>query len=271
MENSRVTSALLEDIVKDAFLASHDGVSTDELLCDDALLASFDHTLQQLASLAGVTVDQGDGRWILLNIRKSGKLGRITTKRLRVRHDAYKHIAETAARISEDLYRTKIDRIMCDPDRRLHFDSVAKSYGISIPLKHIRLAAISLRKAKELSPLVGSRLLQPTTILLLPVAQILSDGSCVPRAPGLYVFGTSTHCLYVGEADNLNRRIVHEHCTHSDRKQLAEHLWKYGPDDVRVEVRSYAGIPQAKKKPIRRALEVELIRTRHPAFNIQGR
>lgn len=270
MARSRVVSELLENLVREAFLASHGGASTDELLCDDALLAYFDQAVQQSTRLAGLVVDQGEGRWILLTIRKSGKLGRVTTKHLRLKHNAYKHIAETAARIAEDLYRDKIDRILCDPDKRLQFDNVVKSYGISIALKHIRLAAISLRKGKGLSPLVGSQLLQPTDILLLPVSRILMDGNCVPRAPGLYVFGTSTNCLYVGEADNLYRRIVREHCIHSDRKQLAEHLWRHGPDDVQVEVRSYEGVVQAKRTPVRRALEVELIRSRHPAFNIQG-
>jgi hypothetical protein len=130
---------------------------------------------------------------------------------------------------------------------------------------------MSLRKAKQLQPLVARKLLPPTRVMQLSVTAIQQDGSQVPRAPGTYVFSTSSQCLYVGEADDLHRRVVKEHCVHSDRQQLAHHLWQHGPDDVFVEIRSYEGIPDAKKKPVRRALEAELIESRRPAFNIQGR
>jgi hypothetical protein len=261
----------LFDIVKEAFFACHDGVSTDELLCDDDKLAVFDTVVRQQARAAGIPVTETEARHLLLNIRKSGKLGPVVEKRYRGNHDPYKYVAETAARITEDRHRTTIDRILCDPFMRVDFDGVAGQFRTDASPKDIRLAAMSLRKAKQLQPLVAQKLLPPTRITRLSVTEIRADGSQVPRAPGTYVFGTSSQCLYVGEADDLYRRIVKEHCVHSDRQQLAQHLWQHGPDDVFVEVRSYEGVADAKRKPIRRALEAELIETRRPAFNIQGR
>lgn len=265
------SSDALLDIVKHAFFASHDGVSTDELLCDDEKLNLFDSFVQQRAQSAGIAVTVTAARHLLLNIRKSGKLGPVVEKRYRGNHDPYKYVAETAARITEDRHRTTVDRILCDPAMRSDFDDVAGQFRTDATVKDIRLAAMSLRKAKQLQPLVAQKLLPPTRVIRLSVTAIRADGSQVPRAPGTYVFGTSVHCLYVGEADDLYRRVVKEHCVHSDRQQLAQHLWQHGPDDVFVEIRSYEGVPDARRKPIRRALEAELIESRRPAFNIQGR
>jgi len=261
----------LPDIIVEAFFASHDGVSTDELLCDDDKLIGFDSVVQQRARTAGIAVSVTEARHLLLNIRKSGKLGPVVDKRYRGNHDPYKYVAETAARITEDRHRTTVDRILCDPAMRSDFDEIANQFRTDATAKDIRLAAMSLRKAKLLQPLVAQKLMPPTRIIRLSVTEIRADGSKVPRAPGTYVFGTSSQCLYVGEADDLHRRVVKEHCVHSDRQQLAQHLWQHGPDDVFVEIRSYEGVADAKRKPIRRALEAELIETRRPAFNVQGR
>lgn len=261
----------LLDIVKQAFFDSHNGVSTDELLCDDDKLRVFDAFAQQQARAAGIAVTVTEARHLLLNIRKSGKLGPVVDKRYRGNHDPYKHIAETAARICEDRHRTTVDRILCDPAMRKDFDDAAGQFRTDASSKDIRLAAMGLRKAKQLRPLVAQTLLRPTQVIQLSVTAIQQDGSQVPRVPGTYVFSSSSQCLYVGEADDLHRRVVKEHCVHSDRQQLAHHLWQHGPDDVFVEIRSYDGILDAKKKPVRRALEAELIEARRPAFNIQGR
>lgn len=261
----------LPDIVKEAFFASHDGVSTDEPLCDDDKLKVFDAVVQHRARTVGILVAVTEARHLLLNIRKSGKLGPVVDKRYRGNHDPYKYVAETAARITEDRHRTTVDRILCDPVMRTDFDGVASQFRTDASAKDIRLAAMSLRKAKQLQPAVAQKLLPPTRIIRLSVTEIRADGSQVPRSPGTYVFGTSSQCLYVGEADNLFQRVVKGHCVHSDRQQLAQHLWQHGPDDVFVEIRSYEGVADAKRKPIRRALESELIATRRPAFNIQGR
>jgi len=265
------SSDALRDAVKYAFCASHDGVSTDELLCDDEKLGRFDAFVQQWAGAEAITVTVTEARHLLLNLRKSGKLGPVVEKRYRGNHDSYKYVAETAARIAEDRHRTTVDRILCDPLMRSDFDGVAQQFQTVATPKDIRLAAMSLRKAKQLQPLVAQKLLPPTRIIRLSVSVIRADGSQVPRVPGTYVFGTSSQCLYVGEADELHRRVVKEHCVHSDRQLLAQHLWQHGPNDVYVEIRSYEGVADAQRKQIRRALEAELIETRRPAFNIQGR
>ena len=260
----------LLEIIRDAFFTAHAGASSDALLCDDRRLDVYDRLVSDAAGHAGIVVSTAEARHRLLNVRKSGKLGRVSGRSRRVNHDSYKHIAETAARITEDRYRTSVDRILCDPSMRSDFDAEAGKFSSDASPGDIRLAALGLRNAKRLTPLVARRLLPPTRVMTLGVSEIREDGSRIPRAPGTYIFSSSKECLYVGEADDLHRRVVKEHCIHSDRQLLAEHLWRHGPDDVIVEIRSYEGVAEAQKKTIRRALEAELISSRRPAFNIQG-
>lgn len=155
------SSDVLLDIVKQAFFHSHDGVSTDELLCDDDRLRIFDAFAQQQARAARIAVTVTEARHLLLNIRKSGKLGPVVDKRYRGNHDPYKHIAETAARICEDRHRTTVDRILCDPAMRKDFDDAAGQFRTDASAKDIRLAAMGLRKAKQLRPLVAKRFCGP--------------------------------------------------------------------------------------------------------------
>lgn len=155
------SSDALLDIVKQAFFDSHDGVSTDELLCDDDKLRVFDEFTQRKAQAARIAVTVTEARHLLLNIRKSGKLGPVVDKRYRGNHDPYKHIAETAARICEDRYRTTVDRILCEPAMRKDFDDAAAQFRTNASAKDIRLAAMGLRKAKQLRPLVAQTLLRP--------------------------------------------------------------------------------------------------------------
>jgi len=260
----------LPTIIREGFFSAHAGGSIDALLCDDRRLDAYDRFVSDAAGQASIVVSITEARHFLLNIRKSGKLGPVSRRGPRVNHDSYKHIAETAARITEDRYRTTVDRILCDPRMRSDFDAEAGKFSSNASAESIRLAALGLRKAKRLPPLVARRLLPPTSVITLGVSEIREDGSRVPRVPGTYIFSSSKQCLYVGEADDLHRRVVKEHCIHSDRQLLAEHLWRHGPDDVMVEIRSYEGIAEAQKKTIRRVLEAELISSRRPAFNIQG-
>ena len=153
----------LPTIIREGFFSAHAGGSIDALLCDDRRLDAYDRFVSEAARDAGIVVSITEARHFLLNIRKSGKLGPVSRRGPRVNHDSYKHIAETAARITEDRYRITVDRILCDPRMRSDFDAEAGKFSSNASPESIRLAALGLRKAKRLPPLVARRLLPPTT------------------------------------------------------------------------------------------------------------
>jgi len=59
--------------------------------------------------------------------------------------------------------------------------------------------------------------------------ELLETQLAVPDSPGIYVLRSEAGCLYIGEAENLRRRLA-KHLDHSDRKLLARYFWEYGFD-----------------------------------------
>jgi predicted GIY-YIG superfamily endonuclease len=126
-----------------------------------------------------------------------------------------------------------------------------------------RWAALNLRKQQRLKPEMLARVARPTSVLQLKVAGLSLE--LVPRSPGLYVFYSTQATLYIGEADNLQNRI-RKHIDHSDIKELARWLWEFGDASLHLELQV---LDKSITPRVRRALEVELIRSRKPAFNIR--
>jgi excinuclease UvrABC nuclease subunit len=107
-----------------------------------------------------------------------------------------------------------------------------------------------------------SHVLRPVGIQLGPIAKlVLSE---LPTKQGLYIFYGGQQTLYVGEAGNLRLRIE-KHLDHSDNKGLARWFWENGFSEVNLELQK---LPENTSKKVRRALEAELITSRHPLFNI---
>jgi excinuclease UvrABC nuclease subunit len=80
----------------------------------------------------------------------------------------------------------------------------------------------------------------------------------------LYLFLQSRGVLYIGECQNLRKRIG-KHLDHSDNKGLAHWLWEHGTQDMHLE---YHVLPAGTAARIRKALEAELIGSRKPVFNV---
>jgi hypothetical protein len=77
-------TANLRDVVRQCFLATHSGHSSDDIVIDDRLNAAFISACQGVLPSASAL----DLNWQLLNLRKQQPgLGRITTVRRRDRHD----------------------------------------------------------------------------------------------------------------------------------------------------------------------------------------
>ena len=216
-DDEPLPSPRLSEIVEAAFRAVHDGWSCDEVLLDDELNKLFLAKCRDLKADADAT----DCNWTLLNLRKSGKLGAVATKRRRDLNDDYQHAAEIAARFLQDKYKQTIDRLLCNPETRAEFDRVAKAVSPDTELRALRKAALALRKARKLQPEFVTRVADwDREVVSHPAADIVADAKLVPDKPGIYIFRDPTGYLYVGESSSLRFRVNH-HLDHSDRKSLA--------------------------------------------------
>src|SRR5690606_36265563 len=99
---------------------------------------------------------------------------------------------------------------------------------------------------------------------------IIADPTVVPDGPGIYLFRDQSGVLYLGEASRLRRRVL-THLDHSDRKSLARYLWDNDIQDIEIELHSFASPGPCDKLDVRRDYEAELIKSRNPRFNLQGR
>lgn len=246
-----------------AFLRTRNGYSPDAVIADPALNARFLAARRELG--AGET--DFELNHCLCNLRKSKRLeGHPTTKRVNLRHkDEYEFAAEIAARFLERRQDTTLDRIICDPVLAQEFDRIAPELAPGFSLFEYRFAALNLRKARRLRPEIGPQLLPATQVESFRVADL--DINRIPKSQGIYLFHYKDEgLLYLGEARNLRDRI-RKHLDHSDRRDLARWLWEHGSDDLYVEIHV---LPAGTTGAARKAVELELIRSRKPRFNILG-
>jgi site-specific DNA-methyltransferase (adenine-specific) len=244
-----------------AFVAIHDGYSADRVVADPELNARFLEACRE----NGLTNGSRDLNRGLLNERKAGKLGRLTTKTTRIVDDEYRFASEIAARHLERREGVSLDSILCDPSLGKEFDFIASEICPGFSSLEYRWAAFRLRKRRALRPEILGQVIESRTVATLLASEI--DTTNLPNNQGLYVFFDSTETLYVGEASNLSTRLK-KHLRHSDNRELARWLWKNGNEHLHVEIHS---LPDGTSTKVRRALETELIQTRKPAFNIQGK
>lgn len=246
-----------------AFLRCRDGYSPDVVIANPLLNAQFLADCRRL----GVKGADFEVNHCLYNLRKSGALeDHHTTRRVRpTKRDEYQFAAEIAARFIERQRNTTLDRIMCEPDLAREFDRLAQELAPGFTPFEYRFAALSLRKTRRLRPEVGPQLLRAIRVESFRVAGL--DISRIPRAQGLYFFHYRKEgLLYLGEAKNLRDRI-RQHLDHSDRRDLARWLWEHGTDNLLLEIHV---LPEGTATSARKALELDMIRSRKPRFNILG-
>ena len=267
----------LNRVVRQAFLATHDGWSTDEVLLNDLLNRHFlEHCRQALPA-----AQARECNWTLLNLRKAGRLGSVVTKRRTSRHDDVLHVAEIAARHMYDKYALTMDRVLCDPAHRAVFDRIASSIAgenkdkkkngsATLDLAYrVRKAALGLRKSRRLRPELVLRVADwGQQVLTFSAEQIVKDPQRVPANPGVYIFRDESGYLYIGESKQLRSRVL-KHLDRSDRKSLSAYLSRRGIQSVQIELHVFNPESNAKDKAARRAYESELIRSRKPRLNIQ--
>jgi len=146
--------------------------------------------------------------WTLLNLRKAGKLKTKTTRRSKSDTQAVAHIAEIVARSMHDQHQQSTDWIMCDPDLRKQFDAAATAIDANIDNYAVRKAAFQLRKARQLKPELITRIADwGRTVSQHSTAQIRADPKLINEHPGVYIFRDTTGYLYIGQTDNLRKRL----------------------------------------------------------------
>lgn len=264
-ELDAVTRRKVKDVVRLAYLKVYDGWSTDEVLLQTKLNDQFlAECRRRMPEIPGF-----DFNWTLLNLRKAGGLRDISaTKRRRDNSDAYLHAAEIAARFLEDHYSVNTDRVMCDPKLRAEYDREARKVAPDVEPYLLRKASLTLRKSRRLQPELVLRVADwKKDIIAIPAADAEKDADRVPQQPGVYIFRDATGYLYIGESSNLHDRVK-QHLDRSDRQSLASYLEMNGVEGVTLELHAFEKDSPARLKPMRRAYESELIRSRKPRFNL---
>lgn len=250
----------------EAFSATHDGFSSDEVILSDSLQEKF------LAACA-VTVPELSAEacnWGLINLRKAGGLAGIpTTRRPPTAEADLFPLAEIVTRQLQDRHSVSIDGIMALPTLRSEFDQSVRAMDPQADPYGVRRAAFALRKTRRLKPELITRIADWGREVTVQSADAWrADPARIPASPGIYIFSDPSGYLYIGESDNLRRRIE-SHLGGSDRKSLADYLAGQGYGSISVELHTFAEGSRMGELQVRRAYESELIRSRNPRFNIQ--
>ena len=168
-----------------------------------------------------------------------------------------------AVRFLERKHAVSLDEIICDPELAEQFDEIAKTIVSGGKSLEYRWAALNLRKQRRLQPEILARVAPPREVIRLKVTGLSLER--VPKFPGIYIFYSNEAILYVGESDNLQNRI-RKHIDHSDNRNLARWLWESGDLLLHLELQI---LDSSITQRVRRALELELIRSRRPVFNVK--
>ncbi len=265
------TAVSEENLFAAAFAASHNGYSSDELLCDTELQNSYFTALEQ----RGLQIDNDDARrevlLQILKLRKAGKLDVATSRRGQPADDSYLVVAEIAVRVVTDRHQVATDTVLADP--RLKKEFVVESQKLRSDPDEYQLAkaVLRLRKIRRLQPELVLRVAdwkrQIETMTIDELRNRL-DNAEIASSPGVYIFRDVSGYLYIGEAKNLADRLI-EHVRGSDREQLANYLKGRASGDVSIELHIFPRGTPADQVSVRRAYESELIRSREPKLNVR--
>ena len=193
-------------MVIQAFADCHDGFSSDEVILNDKLNEKFIAVCQQQLP----DIEMAKFNWTLINCRKAGKLKRIeTSKRNNKSTTRYRVLAEMVSRSMLDQTQQSIDRIFCARETRNQFNQKALEVDPKADLYLVRKAAFQLRKSRRLKPELITRIADwGREIAKHSIDELKQDPSVVPALPGIYIFHDSSGYLYIGQSENLRKRLA---------------------------------------------------------------
>jgi len=194
-----VANGELATAIAEAFLAAHQGYSSDRVLADPELNDSFLDNCR----LLGIPGDAKDWNQLLLNIRKRGSLSPIdTSRRTMIRHsemEPYQFASEIAWRKVSDEHACSLDDILCNPTMAQSFDRIASQIVPDYSSFQYRWAALSIRKEAS----KGNRLVDRVGQRLAPRVVCMPDRDCLPALPGHYLITAAETQFFVGYASSL--------------------------------------------------------------------
>ena len=270
-----------DDLIVEAFKQTHDGWSSDEVVLQDDLNDKFLKACETKLIAAGVkNAEPAALNWRLLALRKAGKLKVKSTKRASAQiksattadsgNTVVQDVAEIAAlaeiamRSMQDKSKVSSDRIMTDPALRSEFEAIVAKLNPKADLYLTRKAAFQLRKTRRLQPELISRLADwGREVKIYAIDDLRESVDAVDAHPGVYIFRDQTGYLYIGQTENLRKRMT-EHLEESHNASLAKYL--KSEKKATVELHSFDPKSRAKEVRVRRAYESELIRSRKPRF-----
>ncbi len=204
----------------------------------------------------------------LLKLRKAAKLKVDATKRSDVDVTDDRVAAEIASRWISDQYGLHTDQWLIDSDYLSKFDRAALEIAPDSTAYRLRKAALQLRKARKLRPELTTRVVDwKREIITYSVSDARDHVKQLPTNAGIYIFRDKSGYLYVGQSNNLRTRLT-KHLEDSDRKTLSAYLASQSDSEITIELHVFAKDSPAIDTTIREAYESELIRTRHPRFNV---
>lgn len=254
------SDAMERSIVSAAFFAIHDGWSTERVVVDPEMNLKFIDECRR----GGLQAEAARCNRILWNLRKTGRLRSPKLKRIRIAdHDQYAFAAEISIRMLEHRDAVTLDDVLCDPIRVAEFDRLCEQLAPGFAPLLYRTAALSLRKRSRLKPELLSRIVAPEIAVRAPTKGLVVND--LPDRAAIYQFMCEDGLLYVGETEHLRSRI-RQHLNHSDNRDLARWLWDNTDRAMFIE---YHVLPEGTASRTRKAIELELIRSRNPRFNVR--
>lgn len=257
------------DPIVQAFLEYRDGYSSDKVVADPNLNRLFLNRAREL----GAEGSDFELNWVLMNVRKSGKLSVPTkTKRYSISdRDDFEFATEMAiSYLQRKLTKERgieisLDRIICDPQLAASFDELAVKLSPGHSALDYRWVVLGLRKARRLSK-KHTGLTLPSFDYLGPTNGIRP--SKLPKDQGLYIFEASDKHVFVGETDNLRNRLERHFDSAGGKEVVPDWLYDPGGNPIRLGI-----IPLGKVvHEARKELELGFIGTLKPALNyFQGR
>ena len=266
-----------DDLIITAFKETHDGWSSDEVILQDDLNQKFLQACsKKLAAVGVANADPAALNWRLMTLRKAGKLKVKSTKRASSKKTPLDSVPQSAAELTalaeiamrsvQDKSKLSSDRIMTDPKLRGQLDAVATKLNPKADLYLTRKAAFQLRKTRRLQPELITRLADwGREVKSYAIDDLRESVDTVAAHPGVYIFRDQTGYLYIGQTENLRKRMA-EHLEESHNASLADYL--KSETGATVELHSFDPKSRAKEVRVRRAYESELIRSRKPRFNV---
>jgi site-specific DNA-methyltransferase (adenine-specific) len=245
-------------VILQAFAETRHGFSADRVIVDPELNPQF---LQRCREL-GLTGTDFELNWELMNARKNGDLsGLPKTKRYTVHErDYFDYASELAVRHLQRTEGVSLDHVLCDPKLAAEFDKCAAQLAPGFSPLDYRWAALGLRKAGRLQQASSVERNLPAFHEVGELASLNPER--IPDVAGLYAILNKKDYIFIGQTDNLRRRIE-RHLAVSGHRGLPSWLWDAGGQPLELSI---ASTPSLSKKT-REAMEILLVREHHPVLN----